>query len=132
MAAKKTSPDSMKFIVSALQKNKNAVYADIRAKAEKKGLTIYPIMYGRAKALLGLVQTAKRGQGKAKKAAAKRAAKQAASGAAPKRGPGRPRKVESAADSISSVIAALQDGGRERDRYRKAIEQIRAIVDGVA
>lgn len=129
MAAKMTPMD---FIVEALKKDKNAVYADIHAAAGKRGMKIYPIMYGRAKALLGLVPTAKRGESKAKKAVAKRAAKQAAFGAAPKRGPGRPHKVESAADSIIALIAALQDGGRERDRYRKAIDQIRAIVEGVS
>ena len=130
MAAKKKSgPEAMKFIVAALKKNKNAAYVDIRAKAEKKRLTIYPIMYGRAKALLGLVPMAKRGEGKAKKAAAKRAT----AGAAPKRAPGRPRKSAGggSADSIAAVVSALQEGGRERDRYRKAIEQIRAIVEGV-
>jgi hypothetical protein len=138
MATKKTTPDAMKLIVAALQKKNDASYADVRKNAEAKGLTIYPILYGRAQALLGLVPMAARGEGKSKKAAAKRAAKQAtpsaapASGAAPKRGPGRPRKVASSVDSITAVIAALQDGERERDRYRRAIEQIRAIVDGVA
>ena len=114
----------MDLIVSALRKNKDVSHANVRAKAEKKGLTVYPIMYGRAKALLGLVPVAKRGQGKAKRAAAKRAS----AGTAPKRGPGRPRKGSSSADSIAAVIAALQDDGRERDRYRKALEQIRTIV----
>ena len=128
---KKSGPEAMQFIVKALQKNKDVAYADVHAKAEQRGLTVYPIMYGRAKALLGLVPVAKRGEGKAKKAAAKRAA--AAGGGGPsRRGPGRPRKGGSAADSIATVISALQEGGRERDRYRKAIDQIRAIVEGVA
>jgi hypothetical protein len=130
----------MKLIVSALQKKNDASYADVRKKAEAKGLTIYPIMYGRAKALLGLVPVAAYGEGKQRATVAKRAAKAAKSAgvdggfgsAQAKRGPGRPRKVASSVDSITAVIAALQDGGRERDRYRKAIEQIRAIVDGVA
>lgn len=48
------------------------------------------------------------------------ARQQAAPGAAPKRRPGRPPKVASNADTITAVIAASQDGGRERDRYDHA------------
>ena len=55
----------MELIVAALRRNKNATYADIKASADKKGVSVYPIMFGRAKALLGLVKVAKRGQGKA-------------------------------------------------------------------
>ena len=51
MAAKKTS--AMDFILAQLKKNKKASYADIRDAATKKKLTIYPIMYGRAQAMLG-------------------------------------------------------------------------------
>lgn len=68
----------MDFIVNKLKKNSDFAYGDIRAAAEKKGLTIYPIMYGRAKAMLGLVEVAPRGKGKAK---ARKAAKTAGTGA---------------------------------------------------
>src|SRR5690606_8690715 len=61
------------FLVESLKANKGATYADLRAKAEQKGLTVYPVMFGRAKAMLGLVKSSKRGSGKAaKKAAARR------------------------------------------------------------
>ncbi len=85
MAAKKKSrkkttarskkPTPFDFIVAALKRNPKAVYASIRDRAAKKRLTIYPVMFGRAKLLLGLV-----------KAKPKKKAKVA------KRGPGRPRK----------------------------------------
>ncbi|MBK9129575.1 MAG: hypothetical protein IPM13_17580 [Phycisphaerales bacterium] len=129
MAAKMTPMD---FIVEALKKDKNAVYADIHAAAGKRGMKIYPIMYGRAKALLGLVPVKPRGEGKArvaKAAAAARAATGTRSTPA-KRGPGRPPKT-AAMGSLEAVIAALRDGERERDRYRRALEQIRHILGAV-
>ena len=77
----------MEFLVSALKANRKAAYADIKAKADEKKLKLFPIMFGRAKLLLGIVKAAKRGTGKfARASAAKRAG-----GASPaKRGRGRP------------------------------------------
>ena len=71
MAAKKPSPQ-FDFIVEQLKKNPNAAYAEIAAAAQKKGMKAFPIMFGRAKAMLGLVPSAPGGAGKAtrKKAAA--------------------------------------------------------------
>src|SRR5262245_52805263 len=82
MAAKKSNP-AMDFIVNTLKANRGASYADISESAAKKKLKVYPIMFGRAQALLGIVKMAPRGQGKM---ARKKA------GLPPKRGPGRPRK----------------------------------------
>lgn len=70
-------------IMSQLKANPDVSFADVRNAAKKKGHTVYPISYGRAKLLLGLVKSKKGGK---RKAAA----------AAPKRGPGRPRKDEGA------------------------------------
>ncbi len=64
MAAKKLT--AMDFILAQLKKNKGVAYADVKAAAQKKGLVVWPIMYGRAKALLGLVPSAPRGKGKTK------------------------------------------------------------------
>lgn len=69
MAAKKNT-EGFAFITAALTKDKKAAYSDIKAAAEKKGLTIHPIMYGRAQAMMGLVKSAKRGTGKSAKATA--------------------------------------------------------------
>lgn len=63
----------MEFLVSALKANPKAAYADIKAKADEKKLKLFPIMFGRAQALLGIVKSAKRGQGKAAKAKAAKA-----------------------------------------------------------
>jgi hypothetical protein len=68
MAAKKNT-EGFAFLVEALEKNKDAVYADVKAAAEKKGLVVHPIMFGRAKLKLGYVK-AGQGAGKAAKASA--------------------------------------------------------------
>lgn len=68
MAAKKAQSPAMEFLVESLKQDKKAVYGDLKAEADKKGLAVFPIMFGRAQALLGIVKSAKRGQGKAAKA----------------------------------------------------------------
>lgn len=65
----------MSFLLSRLKRNPKADYATLRKAAEKRKLTVWPIMYGRAQAMLGLVPMAKRGQGKAAKAKAGKADK---------------------------------------------------------
>jgi len=127
MAAKKTNP-AMEFIVDSLKKNKHATYAEIAEAAKKRGHTIYPINYGRAKAMLKLVPVAPRGQGR--KAAARTGR---GPGRPPKRGPGRPPRSAAAAagGSLDAVITALKEGERERDRFRRALEQIRSILESI-
>ncbi len=134
MAAKNQSP--MDFIVAALEKNKDAAYADVRAAAEKTGLTIYPIMYGRAKAMLGLVPVAKRGTGKyAKKT---RAARGKASAPAPRpvgaKRRGRPPKSATTSarlDSLQGLIAHVQQAEREREKMHRALQKIREVLASV-
>ena len=140
MAAKKSSPP-FDFIVEHLKKNETAPYAEIAAAAQKKGLKIFPIMYGRAKAMLGLVDSAPRGTGKAakeKKAAAKRAAAGNAStaeGPARRAAPVRATRVARAApagdDGIESVIAQVKASAVEREKYRVALQKIREVIQSV-
>ena len=120
MASKK-STSAMDFVVAALKKNPKVSYAAVKEAAAKKKYTIYPIMYGRAKALLGLVPVAKRGS-KKKKAARKTAAR---------RGPGRPRKERSPLDSLSQMVAEMKTVESERESYRKALQKIQDILDSV-
>ena len=124
MAAKKKNKEGLAFIVDALKKNRNAVYADVREAAAKKGFTIYPIMYGKAKLMLGHV---KRGQGKAKQAA-----RHAGAAMGVRRGPGRPRKNPQPATTglgaIDSIVAAVRDSQRELSRFRGALEKIQAVI----
>jgi hypothetical protein len=109
----------MDFLVSALKRNPNAVYADLKAKADEKKLPVYPIMFGRAKALLGLVKSAKRGTGKAAKAAAARARAGAGAGA-----PG--RKPDP--NSRSGQVRALLGSGMGAGEIAKKVGCTRALV----
>ena len=124
MAAKKNNP-AMDFIVDSLKSNRGAKYADIAEAAAKKKLKIYPIMFGRAQALLGIVKQAPRGQGKMARARAAKA------GAPPKRGPGRPPKAASDgafAGTIEGIVAAVKSSETAKARYRAALERIQAII----
>lgn len=120
----------MEFIVESLKSNRDAKYADIQAAAAKKKLKIYPIMFGRAQTLVGIVKAAPRGQGKAARAKAKAAsAGSAAAPAAPKRGPGRPPKQKSATfDSLEGIVNAVKSSEQAKNRYRAALERIQAIL----
>ena len=73
MPDKKPQSPAMAFLVDQLTKNRKAVYADIKSKADDKKLKLFPIMFGRAQALLGIVKSAKRGTGKFAKASAAKA-----------------------------------------------------------
>jgi len=125
MAAKKNKA-GMDLIVAALKRNPKISYAAVKESASKKRLTIYPIMYGRAKALLGLVPVSARGS---KKKAAKRGPGRPRK--VGRRGPGRPRKQSSPLDSLEAMITDMKGVARDRDRYRKALEQISQILDAV-
>src|SRR5262249_37691688 len=117
MAAKKASP-AMDFIIEHLKRNRKAEYSDVKSAADSKRLKVFPIMFGRAQALLGIVKTRPRGSGKAA---------QARAGMLPKRGPGRPRKnlglgVDSS--SLDGIITAVRSSEQAKARYRAALERI--------
>ena len=120
VAAKKPNP-AMDFIVASLKSNRNAKYSDIAEAAAKKRLKVFPIMFGRAQALLGIVKAAPRGQGKAARAKAA------------KRGPGRPRKNGRASfdDTIAGIITAVKGGEQAKARYRAALQRIQSILENV-
>ena len=121
-AAKKANP-AMDFIVDSLKSNRDAKYSDIAEAAAKKRLKVFPIMFGRAQALLGIVKSAPRGQGKAARA-------KAGHRAAGKRGPGRPRKnaLQSFNGTIEGIVAAVKGSEQAKARYRSALERIKSIL----
>jgi hypothetical protein len=127
MAAKKQNP-AMDFIVDSLKSNRHAKYGDIAAAAAKKRLQIYPIMFGRAQALLGIVKSSPRGQGKA--ARAKQKAAGTAAGTVVKRGPGRPRKnaVAGFDGTLEGIVSAVKSSEQAKARYRSALEKIQSIL----
>src|SRR5205814_834774 len=105
-----------------------AGYAEIKSAADGKKLKVYPIMFGRAQALLGIVKSRPRGQGKAAVAAA--ASARAASNPG-KRGPGRPRKnlgLGIDTSSLDGIIAAVKTTEAAKARYRAALERIQSIL----
>ncbi len=138
MAANKSNP-AMEFIVDSLKSNRSAAYKDIAEAAAKKKLKIYPIMFGRAQALLGIVKAAPRGQGKAAKAKAAKAAPAAPAapiaGAPVKRGPGRPRKNPIAApafdNTLEGIVNAVKSSEQAKARYHAALSKIQAILADV-
>ena len=125
MVVKKKNTAGMAFIVSALKRNSAAQYADIKGRADKKRLTIYPIMYGRAQALLGIVKSAKRGTGKAAMATAGKRGP----GRPPKavRGPGRPRTAPEV-NGLSGFVDVIRAQNRERQDLRTALERIQGLA----
>lgn len=119
------------FLVQELRRDGTLAYGPLRASAEARGFRIAPIMYGRAKAVLGLVPVKARGQG------AKKAAAAAAAGA-----PRVLKQVESvAADrfskqledvrSLDQLVSVVKDLDAERRRLRALLERIVAMIDEV-
>jgi hypothetical protein len=135
MAAKKNT-EGLAFIVETLKHRKAATYAEIRDAASKKGLTIWPVMFGRAQALLGHVKVAERGEGRFARASAAKAGRAIPATPAPavRRGPGRPRKNSPTAsngvglDSILDAVKAMQG---DLGRYRTVLEEIGSMVSEV-
>ena len=101
-APEKSKSPEMQLIVDAMTKNRHVTFAEVRDAAKAKGMTVYPISYGRAQLMLGIVKK------KPKKAKAKATVQP--TDAPVKRGPGRPRKVE-----VASVPPARRGPGRPRN-----------------
>ncbi len=84
----------------------------------------FPIMFGRAQALLGIVKSAKRGHGKAKMAAKAKAAKTTGGASSAKRGRGRPTN----ASSKSGQVRALLGSGMSPTGIAKKVGCTTALV----
>ncbi|MEO6597059.1 MAG: hypothetical protein ABIP94_20125, partial [Planctomycetota bacterium] len=126
---RKGSP-AFDYLVQELRADATLAYATLRNRATAKGYKIAPIMYGRAKALLGLVPVKPRGSKKAAKAAA-------AAAAAP---PLQLKQVDSvAADKFSrqlddvrnldQLVSMVRDLDADRRRLRSVLERVVALID---
>lgn len=128
MAARK-APPVMDFAKDFLSKHPKAEYAEFKDAAVKKGVTVFPIVYGRAKALLGLVPTAPRGSGKRAK---KKKAAEAKRAGTTRRGSGRPRTSSNALDTLGTLVTAMKKSDQDRERYKRALEKISKIIQEMA
>src|ERR1043166_8441684 len=117
MAATASPSPAMEFLVESLKKDKSASYADLKAKADQKKLTVFPIMYGRAKSLLGLVKTAKYGTGKFARANAAKVEDAESRSKQPSRKRGRPV----AANSKSAQIRDWLGSGMPPDEIAQKV-----------
>ena len=119
MAAKKSA--ALDFTRQYLKGKPEASFAEIRDAAAARDLKIYPIVFGRAKALEGLVKVAPYGSKKKARQKAKRESAQAPAGATP----------GNADASIEAVIAGMRENHEDRERYRAALLRISEILDNV-
>ncbi|MEM7203820.1 MAG: hypothetical protein AAF628_26390 [Planctomycetota bacterium] len=129
-AEKKSSP-AMEFVIGQLRRDPNIEYRVVKEAAAAEGLTLYPIVYGRAKALLGLVEVAPRGT--AKKAAARRnsLAKIGGNHGRRPRSAGANDRSGSPLASLEAMIEDMRDVQDQRDRYRSALDEIARILDDI-
>jgi hypothetical protein len=129
VAPRRKGSPAFDFLVQELRNEPNIVYGTLRERAEAAGFKIAPIMYGRAKAVLGLVPVKPRGQGLKRGKAAK----------APE-APRTLRQVESvAADrfnkelenvrNLEQLVNVVKDLDAERRRLRTLLERIVTMID---
>lgn len=128
VAPRKKGSAAFDFLLQQLRSEPNIIYADLRARCELAGFKIAPIMYGRAKAVLGLVPVKPR----SKKADAVRPA--------PTGAPMQFRQVESvAADrftkklddvrNLDQLVNAVKELDAERRRLRDLLERVVTMID---
>ena len=144
---------AIEFVKEKLGLNPEASYAEIKAQARFEGIPIFPVVYGRAKALLGLVPTAPYGsKSKARKQAAlekvEKAAEEARAKAAVEKaavtttngngnGNGesaranRARAAASRDDAVTGLESMIEDlriAVKERDRYHAVLQKITDLI----
>ncbi|MCG5054833.1 MAG: hypothetical protein KA712_17860 [Myxococcales bacterium] len=117
----------MAFAVAQLEKNPRMAFGDLKAMAEKRGLSVLPIVYGRAKKALGLQR---RGGKPGRRVAPGRVALRPQGSASPGRARrGRPPK-SGATSPGEGDIGRLMELVQQAELHRQALEQIQAIIEG--
>ena len=118
MAEKNTA---MSFITEFLRKSPEAPYAEIHKAAEAEGFKIYPIMFGRAKSLLGLIPEGGGRTRRAKKAAESEGGRRLKQGKSQ-------RHSDVALNELSGFVDKFRDLEEERNRYRAALLNVEKIL----
>jgi hypothetical protein len=124
-AAKKKPSAAMAFAVAALKKDPSALFATIQASAQKKGLVMIPIIYGRAKRALGIAKPP------VESSQERSVATSVDLTPTRRRGPGRPPQRANGVAAPAASMDQLMRLVREAEIHRTALEQIRTILDGV-
>ena len=148
---------AIEFVKHKLSLNPEASYADIKAMARFEGVPVYPVVYGRAKALLGLVPTAPYGsksKTRQRKVEEKAAREKAQVVEPPTEIPAPTRSMpvdprngdsevatrtvraraiaasEAAEDlgSLAGMLKNLKQAVEERDRYEAALRRIAGLI----
>lgn len=134
---KKTKSPALDYALQELQKNPAAAYRDLKAHCDQQGWNLPPILFGRAKVLLGLVPTKPR---KRKPTSPRPSPAAPAETRQPSRSPRALRQVASAdakafqeklADmqNLDQLIAAVRELDAERKRLRDLLERIVDMID---
>ncbi len=127
---KRKGSAAFEFLMQELRREPGLAYGELRDRATAKGFSVAPIMYGRAKAVLGLVPVKPRKSKQAQKA------EQAAAA------PLRMKQVESvAADrftkhldevrNLEQLVAVVKELDAERRRLRSVLERVVLMIDEV-
>ena len=103
----------MDFVRAYLKEHPEASFQEVRSKAEREGYKLYPIVYGRAKSLEGLVPVKSRG---------------------PRSRPGNkpaaptPETNRTTLSSLQDILDSFRKSEEQRKRYRRALDRIRALI----
>ncbi len=133
VAPKRKGSPAFEFLVQELRAQPAMLYAELKNRAAAKGYSIAPIMYGRAKAVLGLVPVRPRGQG------GKRA-RNASAPAPVAEAPRVLRQVESVAAerfskqledvrNLEQLVSVVKDLDADRRRLRDLLQRIVTMID---
>ena len=118
------STPAFEFLVEELRREPTISYGELKTTADARGLKIAPIMYGRAKALLGLVPVRPRGQGKNRKKQGVAGLTRAESASAEQFA----QQLEAVRD-IEGVRAIARQLDQERRQLREALERLAQLID---
>lgn len=122
-APKRKGSPAFDFLIESLRAEPTLSYGELQTRSTAKGFKVAPIMYGRAKALLGLVPVAPRGQGKNRKPA-KQTLKQADAGSSEHLS-----QELSNVRSVEDLVQIIKHLDDERNRLRSLLESIANLID---
>ncbi len=122
-------PNALEFCRTYLRRSPKASFAQIRDAAKKKRITLWPISFGRAQALEGIVKVRPYGS---KKKTGKKRGRPKGSKNKPKRGrpKGSRNKRKGGVDlsGLEGLVSSLKSLQKERNDALKTLAKIRELV----